>query len=143
MDAEEKEHEIRQMEVVLDEEDQPKDDFTEEDLIKTWNDYIKQLEQEGKFNLASILSIDIPKVDGTMVYLEYPNETNKVEIERNQYGLLGYIRKTLNNFAIELSITVNDELEKQYAYTPQEKYEKLKEKNPNIELLKKTFGLDL
>ena len=40
-------------------------------------------------------------------------------------------------------ITVNEEVATKYAFTPQEKYEKLKEKNPNIELLKKTFGLDV
>ena len=34
-------------------------------------------------------------------------------------------------------------MEKQYAYTPKEKYDKLKEKNPNIETLKKTFNLDI
>ena len=35
------------------------------------------------------------------------------------------------------------EMEKQYVYSPQEKYEKLKEKNPAIITLKKTFGLDI
>ena len=40
-------------------------------------------------------------------------------------------------------ITVNEEIAKQYAFSTREKYEKLKAKNPNIELLKKTFGLDV
>ena len=73
----------------------------------------------------------------------FPNSTNKVEVERQQYDLLAYIRKKLNNFSVNLEITVNEELEKQYAYTPIEKYEKLKEKNPNIDLLRKTFDLDI
>jgi len=138
-----KEHEIRQMEVVLDEEDQPKDDFTEKELVASWNRYVKQLEKNGKFNLASILSIDTPKVQESTIYLEYPNATNKVEVERHQYELLGFIRKELNNFDINLSITVNEEMEKQYAYTPKEKYNKLKEKNPNLDTLRKTFSLDI
>ncbi|MFD2823438.1 DNA polymerase III subunit gamma/tau [Lacinutrix iliipiscaria] len=138
-----KEHQIKQMEVVLDEEDLPKDEFTEDALIKVWNTYVKQIEEKGQYNLASILSIDTPKVDGTTIYLEYPNATNKVEVERQQYNLLGFIRKELNNFDIHLSITVNEEMEKQYAYTPIEKYEKLKEKNNAIELLRKSFDLDV
>lgn len=138
-----KEHQIKQMEVVLDEEDLPKEPFTEEDLIKTWNAYVKILHDSGKFNLASILSIDTPKVIDTTINLEFPNATNKVEVERQQYDLLGYIRKELNNFDISLSITVNEEMEKQYVYSPQEKYEKLKEKNPAIKVLKQTFGLDI
>ena len=32
---------------------------------------------------------------------------------------------------------------KKFVYTPQEKYDKLKEINPDIEILKNMFGLDL
>ncbi|RED49320.1 hypothetical protein DFQ02_10285 [Seonamhaeicola aphaedonensis] len=138
-----KEHQIRQMNVIIDEEDLPKDDFTERELIKVWDAYIENLQKSGKRNLASILSIDKPKVAETIIHLEYPTETNKLEIERNQYDLLAFIRKSLNNFDINLAITVNEVMEKQYAYTPIEKFERLKEKNPNIELLKKTFNLDV
>ncbi|SHJ15425.1 DNA polymerase III subunit gamma/tau [Algibacter luteus] len=138
-----KEHQIKQMNVVIDEEDLPKEPFTEKDFIQVWNDYIEKLRDDGKHNLASILSIDTPKVTDTTAHLEFPNATNKVELERQQYDLLGYIRKTLNNFDINLSITVNEVMEKQYAYTTLEKFEKLKEKNPSIDMLRKTFDLDV
>ncbi|WJJ95356.1 DNA polymerase III subunit gamma/tau [Algibacter luteus] len=138
-----KEHQIKQMNVVIDEEDLPKEPFTEKDFIQVWNDYIEKLREDGKHNLASILSIDTPKVTDTTAHLEFPNATNKVEVERQQYDLLGYIRKTLNNFDINLSITVNEVMEKQYAYTTLEKFEKLKEKNPSIDMLRKTFDLDV
>jgi len=138
-----KEFEIRQLDVIIDEENLPKEGFTEEALLKTWNEYIVKLEKLGKFNLASILSIDIPKLKETTIYLTYPNETNKVEIERHQYKLLSFLRKKLNNFSIDLSIDINEELEKKYAYTPREKYEKLKDKNNNLDILRKTFDLDI
>ena len=138
-----KEHLIKQMDVVVDEENLPKEPFTEANLIKAWNDFIAILQNEGKHNLASILSIDTPKVKGTVIHLEYPNATNKVELERNQYDLMLHIRKTLSNYDISLSVTVNEALEKQYAYTALEKFEKLKEKNPNIDALRKTFDLDI
>ncbi|WP_298239396.1 DNA polymerase III subunit gamma/tau [uncultured Algibacter sp.] len=138
-----KEHQIKQMEVVIDEENLPSDPFTENELIEVWNKYTDELKDSGKHNLASILSIDKPKVKETTIYLEFPNETNKVELERQQYNLLSFVRKSLNNFDINLSISVNEVLEKKYAYTAEDKYHKLKEKNPNIELLKKTFNLDV
>ena len=138
-----KEHQIKQIDVVVDEDNLPKDPFTEKELIAAWNSFTKTLKNEGKHNLASILSIDTPKVKDTTICLEYPNETNKKELLANQYELLSYIRKSLNNYDIQLDITVNEEKEKQYAYTTLEKFNKLKEKNPNIELLKKTFGLDV
>lgn len=138
-----KDHLIKQMDVIVDEEDLPKEAFTEKELIAVWNIFIKQLEDEGKHNLASILSIDVPKVKETTIYLEFPNSTNKVELERQKSDLLLFIRKSLNNFTIDLSITVNEQMEKQYAYTAKEKYEKLKEKNPQLVFLKKTFDLDI
>ncbi|GAA3608582.1 DNA polymerase III subunit gamma/tau [Flavivirga amylovorans] len=138
-----KEHLIKQMDVVIEEEDLPKEDFTEEELINVWNTFIEIIRGKGKHNLASILSIDTPKVKGTKVYLEFPNATNKVEVERNQYDLLSYVRKSLNNYDISLSISINEIMEKKYVYTSADKFEKLKEKNPNIDILRKTFDLDI
>jgi DNA polymerase-3 subunit gamma/tau len=138
-----KEHLIRQMDVVLEEDDLPKDDFTEEQMQESWSAFIKKTEKQGKHNLASILSIDTPKLKGTSIHLEFPNTTNKIELERQQYDLLGHLRQQLNNFDVNLSITVNEAIEKKYAYTSIEKFEKLKEKNPNLDVLRKTFDLDI
>ena len=138
-----KEHHIKQLDVIVNEDDLPKDDFSEEQLMVFWNQFVKVLQHEGKYNLASILSIDKPKVKGTKIHLEFPNSTNKIELERQQYDLLSFLRKSLNNFDISLSITVNEEMEKQYVYSAKEKFEKLKEKNPHIDTLRKTFGLDI
>ena len=93
--------------------------------------------------MASILQMDTPKLKGTTIHLTYSNNTNKIELERAQFPLMAYLKKTLLNYDLELDIKVNEEIAKKYAFTPKEKYEKLKEKNPNIELLKKTFGLDI
>jgi len=138
-----KEHEIRQMEVILDEDDLPNESFTQDALTSAWDTYVGKIEKKGKYNLASILRIDSPKLEDTTIHLEFPNSTNKVELERQKTDLLRHLRTQLNNFDIKLSISVNEALEKQYAYTPQEKYQKLKEKNKNIDLLRKTFDLDL
>jgi len=138
-----KEHLIKQMDVVLEEDDLPKEEFTEKQMLKAWNDFVLQIEKKGKHNFASILQIDTPKLVGTTIHLEFPNSSNKVEVERQQYDLLRSLRQELNNFEINLSITVNEELDKKYAYTPTEKFEKLKEKNSKIDLLRKTFDLDI
>ena len=140
-----KEHEIRQLDVVIDEENLPKETFTEEELRNHWKLFVNEIEAKGQFNLASILSIDQPTLaeDGVTVKLTFPNATNKVEVERQSFDLMSYLRKSLNNYDINLDITVDEVMEKKYAYTPIEKYEKLKEKNPNIELLRKAFDLDV
>ena len=138
-----KEHQIRQLDVVIDEEDLPKEPVTQEALTEAWNDYTASVSKKGEKILASILQMDKPKLKNTAIHLTYSNNTNKIELERAQFPLLAYLRKKLKNYDLHLEITVNEEVAKKYAFTPREKYEKLKEKNPNIELLKKAFGLDI
>jgi len=139
-----KEHQIKLMEVTVKEEDLPNDPFTEKDLLKYWAVFVTKLETDGKYNLAAILQIDTPKlVDDHTIRLEFPNTTNKIEVERQQFELLQYLRKAVNNFSITLDIKVNETMEKKYAYTPEDKYEKLVEKNKHVELLRKTFDLDI
>ena len=138
-----KEHQIKQMEVIVDEDSLPKDDFTEEEFLKSWTDYCSQLHKKGKKIMASILEMSTPKLKETTICLEFPNESLKLELERAQFPLMEHLRKSLNNYELKLEITVNEEIAKQYAFSTREKYEKLKAKNPNIELLKKTFGLDV
>ena len=140
---EKKEHLIRQMDVVIDEENLPKEPVTQEKLLEAWNSYIKMLHRKGEKIMASIMEMEVPKLKGTTICLTYSNNTSKIELERAQYPLLAHLRKLCKNFDLHLDITVNEEVAKKYAFTPQEKYDKLKEKNENIELLKQTFGLDI
>jgi len=140
---EKKEHLIKQMEVVIDETQLPTDDFTDEAFHNAWKSYIAKLEKKGKKLMVSTLEMDTPKLNGTDIQLAFPNDTLRVELEREQFPLLDFLRKKLNNFDLKLDITVNEEVAKKYVFTAEDKYEKLKEKNPNIELLRRTFGLDI
>ena len=139
-----KEHQIKQMDVQIKEEDLPSDSFDEEQMLVFWNTYVEMLENKGKYNLAAILKIDTPKLaENYTIKLEFPNSTNKIEVERQQFDILQFLRKSLSNYEISLDISVNETLEKKYAYTAKDKYKKLIEKNPALDTLKQTFNLDL
>lgn len=131
------------MDVVHEAANLPADKFTEADMQTYWKEFVDKTEKKGQHNLASILSMDTPKLNGVAICLEFPNQTNKIELEKQQYELLGFLRQKLNNYDINLSITVNEEMEKKYAYTPIEKFEKLNAKNENLDLLRRTFDLDI
>ncbi len=140
---EKKEHLIKQMDVVIDEENLPREPVTQEALTKAWKAYTEKMDRKGEKIMASILQMDKPKLKDTTIYLTYSNNTNKIELQRAEFPLMAFLKKTLLNYDLKLNITVNEEVAKKYAFTPQEKYEKLREKNPNIELLRQTFGLDI
>ena len=138
-----REHLIKQMEVVIDPNDLPSEDFTPEAFSTAWQTYISTLNTKGEKIMVSILEMGKPVLKGTEIHVAFPNESLKIELERAQFPLMDHLRKTLRNFNLSLHINVNEEIAKQYAFSPMDKYEKLKEKNPNIELLRITFGLDI
>jgi len=56
---------------------------------------------------------------------------------------MNFLREKLNNYGIAIVVILNEAVEKKFAYTPDEKYKKLKEKNPLLEKLRQAFELDL
>ena len=136
-------HQLRQMEVVIDEDNLPKQPVKQEALTEAWKEYTAKMDQKGEKIMASILQMDMPKLKDTTIYLTYSNNTNKIELERAEFPLMAFLKKKLLNYDLKLDITVNEEVAKKYAFTPLEKYEKLAEKNPNLEVLRQTFGLDI
>ena len=58
-------------------------------------------------------------------------------------GLLGYLKGHLHNHDITIEVIVNESIENKRSFNDQDRYNRLYEINPNIELLRTTFGLDL
>ncbi|MFD1294175.1 DNA polymerase III subunit gamma/tau [Lutibacter holmesii] len=121
----------------------PSDTFTAQKAVEFWNIYIEKLLKKGHKSVASIMKTDVPTVKGNEIHYTLPNALMKDQLTREKTYLLKFLRESLNNFKTEIVIHVNEEETKRFAYTPQERYEKLKEKNSALELFKKTFDLDL
>ena len=121
----------------------PTEDFTQQQMITHWNAYTEIVKGQGKYNFLSHLTMNEPKLKDGMIHLEFPNQTIKIEVERDKFELLTYMRKELKNYNVDLVIDVNELQVKRYAYTDKEKYEKLVEKNPNLEALRNAFELDI
>ena len=125
-------------------ENHPKDSFSEKDLQKTLSEYQKLLIKKGEKSIASILAAADPKLlENFNVQFTLPNKLMKAQLKIGKPKLLKFLREALNNFSITITVIVNETIEKKFAYTPQEKYNKLLEKNSSLKSLKDTFQLDL
>jgi DNA polymerase-3 subunit gamma/tau len=124
-------------------EDLAKETFTQIEFIQLWMEYIDYLDKKGEKIMASIMNADVPKVHKNTIKLVFPNSMMKAELVKIKPKLLKHFREKLNNHSIKFEIKVNEENEKKFAYTPEEKYNKLLEKNKALAKLKKTFKLDL
>ncbi|MBT8318714.1 MAG: DNA polymerase III subunit gamma/tau [Gramella sp.] len=119
------------------------DDFTEEDLVTEWKNYTEKLKRKGEKILASIFESQTPTLQDREVHLTFPNETMKLDLEREENRLMTFLKAKLRNTHISLVIHVDEAISRKYAFTPQEKYEKLKEANPLLDKLRATFDLDV
>ena len=124
--------------------DYPKDAFTEKKLLLFWKDYIKLLQKKGESSMASIISSDNPKLnDAFLINFTVPNKLMQDQFLKGRPKLVKFLREKLNNYGIDIEVILNETKEKKFAYTPQEKFNKLREKNPLLDKLRQTFDLDL
>ncbi len=121
----------------------PTEHFTETDMLLHWNKYAHKLGDKGFKIMESLLLINDPVLKGTQITLELPNEGSKIDFESEKQGLLGHLKGHLHNHNITIEVIVNETLKPRQAFSTQEKYIRLCEKNPHLELLKKTFDLDI
>jgi hypothetical protein len=121
----------------------PTEAFNETDMLLHWNKYAQRLGDKGYKIMESLLLINDPVLNGTSITLELPNQGSKIDFETEINGLLGYLKGHLHNHNITIEVIVNEKVSTKQAFTVQEKYNRLSEKNPNLDLLRKTFDLDL
>jgi DNA polymerase-3 subunit gamma/tau len=122
----------------------PKDLFTEEELQLFWEEYVNLLRKKGENSMASIVATDIPKLeDNFKVSFTVPNKLMEDQFRKGRPKLLNFLREKANNYGITIHVKLNESVEKKFAYTPLEKFNKMKEKNPLLEKLRQAFELDM
>jgi DNA polymerase-3 subunit gamma/tau len=121
----------------------PTEHFSETDMLLHWNKYAQKLGDKGFKIMESLLLINDPVLNGTKITLELPNEGSKIDFESEINGLLGHLKSHLHNHEISIEVIVNESVENKFAFSPQDKFNRLNEINPSLELLRKTFDLDI
>ena len=125
-------------------EDLPTEAFSQDDLNEAWKKYQNLKSEKGEQNIASLFNISSPLLlEEYLIEYSVPNSLNKVELEREFTYFLPFLRERLQNYSLRIQIKINEESEKSFIYTAEEKYERFKEINPAIEQLKKELDLDL
>ena len=136
--------EVEKSDIEVNYDNHPKEVFTEETLQKIWKEYVDLLNKKGERSMASIVGTDLPKLkEQFKISFTVPNKLMEDQFKKGRPKLLNFLRENLNNFGIDILVTLNETIEKKFAYTPKEKYQKMKELNPLLEKLRQTFELDM
>ncbi len=120
----------------------PSEVFTETKMQEQWYKYADKLGNKGHRIMESMLRISFPKSQGSKITYELPNEGSKLDFEKEKNELTQFLRIHLHNHDIEIEVIVNEEIKSKIAFTANDKFDRLNQINPNLELLKKTFDLD-
>ena len=116
----------------------------QESLETAWKALSSQLEADGEYNLAALLNLDSPRLKNKVeIHLNFPNKTNKLELESEKGKIIGVLADALKNDLLQFVIHVSQEEQQNYVYTPRDKYEQLVKINPLVDDIRKEFNLDL
>ncbi len=119
------------------------ENFNIEAVNKDLNQYVENLKNEGKKNIASILSMNpISLSDDYKIHFKVANEMNRVEVNIEKERLLPFLKKRLKNDKIKIEVEISENPKQEQIYTPTEKYQYLLQLNPHLEELRKKFNLD-
>jgi DNA polymerase-3 subunit gamma/tau len=119
-------------------------EFSESELNEVWVAYILILKEKNRMALAALMDHYKPHlIENFVIELTLSNKLQEEELKNGKIELLNYLRTSLKNFAIQIQTFISAKEIKGRPYTAQEKYLYFVEKNPQIEVLKNTFNLNV
>ena len=116
--------------------------FTEEVFLAQWKIYKDQLLADGQIMFASAFE-NAPEIEGTLIKVIVENKAIVDEFTAQKPDILDFFRATLNNYSIDFELTINKDKANKKAFTPEEKFEKMSEKNPVLKLLRDRLDLEV
>ena len=139
-----KKEKIQEKELIDKNEDKRNNSFEDFELKIKWKDFANDLSRQNKENLASILQINEPNLGNDFkITYDVPSNSSKNELREIKGDLLIYLKNIFKNDLIEIDFLVNKSNAKEYFSTPEERFKKLSDLNPNLIKLKKDLKLDL
>ncbi|MPM21592.1 hypothetical protein SDC9_68036 [bioreactor metagenome] len=116
--------------------------FTEEELQKAWQEFAENLVEEKL--LRNTMMLYKPKMLGNTVFeVEVNTEINKNYLDDYGNVILAYLRESLQNDDITMTIKISEATVVKKPLTSREIFDELVQKNPSLQKLSDEFDLEL
>ena len=117
--------------------------FTEVRMREVWKVFSDKINTEGKVNLFITLSSSEPTLVGeTLINLKISNDAQEKILDENKIELMDHLRTALKNDFITLETELSEDIKSDVPYTSKDKFIKMTEENPHLNILQKKLGLD-
>lgn len=119
--------------------------FQAKDLQKQVSQYSDQKQKEGKFNLSSILNEKKIIMDNDyQLTLTLDNKVQEEVLQNEKNSFVTFLKEQLCNDLISLQLVVSPiKKEEQKAYSDEDRFKKMAEKQPLLNEMKTKFNLEI
>ncbi|NLN96573.1 MAG: DNA polymerase III subunit gamma/tau [Bacteroidales bacterium] len=119
--------------------------FTAEELEKTWEVFARSV-AAGSPNLHATLTQSTPRIadeSNSIILFAIHSQLQQQEISNARPELIAFLKENLKNSQISIQTEMVEAVKEAIPYTSVEKYQKMNEKNPNLNNLKNKLSLEL
>jgi DNA polymerase-3 subunit gamma/tau len=112
-------------------------------FTETWKKYLEKLSEQGKNSLSVIYKNATSRiVDANIVELTLASQHEREMIEEDKINIIPFLRSNLKNGLIDLTFIVNQTSQPFKAFTAEDRFKVMAEKNPMLNDLRQSFGLE-
>lgn len=125
--------------------DQPTNAFSYDDLKMAWKKYAYKAKEQGLDTLFTAMTSRDPSLESDYkVEHLVDNQIQKSFVDQNLTGVVTFLRQELQNWAIDLTISVGGEdAQNKKLYSGKDKFNDMAERNPHLKTLQQRFKLDI
>lgn len=116
--------------------------FTQDELENIWTEYARSKEKTSSVLFSTLIKNKPVLKENDIIEFIVDNKVQIDVIGENKLEFMQYLKKNLRNFNIQLELTVTEVEEKTYV-TPDERFNKMAEKNPELKNFKKDLDLEI
>lgn len=118
--------------------------FTIDDLRTNWRKFAYIAKEKNQDTLYNAMVAGDPTIgDNFKINYTLSNEVQLEFIKAHEMDIVGYLRKELKNYGVQLNLREESSEGSTKPFTSSEIYQALAKKNPILEVFRKTFNLDL
>ena len=120
-------------------------ELTPENLNTVWNNLLKKLDEDGVKRLLDLIDDKTPSLkNGTLIELLADGEVEKTLISKDLLIIIQFFKSNFKEKNIEVEIVVNEDTSnRKIILNQKDKFLKMLEKNPTLNLLKNDLDLEL
>lgn len=122
----------------------PNTPVTQDELLRAWTEFAQKEKAAGKHQLYITLTHRKPVLTAdNNIELEIVNLSQENLLNEEKQVMMDFLRSTLNNYHLQLKTVLTEAPKDETIYTSKEKYQKMVERNPTLEEMRKQLGLEL